>query len=299
MAEFDYIAPLSLEATLQLLNHTSHPTLVLAGGTRLLPEMRANSIQPTTLIDLRHLDTLKFIRLENHHINIGARTTLADIEQSQLIQQSLPLLSGMSRSFANPLVRTSATIGGNIVSFAPVADAVVPLLALNATLSLQEAGGKKWSEQLAFFITTHPQDAPSTQKLVTQMSVPVLAKDAFWFYYKLGHRKAGAVSVASVALVITLQGQRIKEARIALGAITPVSLRATRAETVLLNEPLPLSDQVIEHCLSNLVTDLREPRDDLWATAMYRVMMGQALIKKALKQLNLHRERNKEELYDK
>jgi carbon-monoxide dehydrogenase medium subunit len=283
MAEFDYVAPSSLEATLQLLNNTSRPAMVLAGGTRLLPDMRANTIQPTTLIDLRYLDTLKYIRLENHHIDIGARTTLAEIEQNPLIQQSLPLLTKMSKSFANPLIRKSATIGGNVVSLAPAADAVVPLLALNATLSLQAPGGKKWSQSLASFITTHAQYA-----LVTQISVPVLAKDAFWFYYKLAHRKAGAISVASVALVITVQGRRIKEACIAPGAITPVQLRATRAEAVLLNEALPLSNQVIERCLSVLVTDLHEPRDDLWASATYRIMMGQVLIKKALKQLNLH-----------
>jgi CO/xanthine dehydrogenase FAD-binding subunit len=239
------------------------------------------------------------MRLENHHFNIGARITLAEVAQSQLIRRSLPLLTEMSMSFATPLVRSSATLGGNIVSLAPVADAVVPLLALNATLSLQASGGKKWSQPLASFITTHAHHA----NLVTQISVPVLTKDTFWFYYKLGHRKSGAVSVASVALVIALQGQRIKEASIAFGAITPVPLRATQAETALLDEALPLSDRVIAHCLSALVTDLQEPRDDLWASATYRVRMGQALIKKALKQLNLHtykdHEKIKEELYDK
>ena len=196
----------------------------------------------------------------------------------------------MSRSFATPLVRSSATIGGNIASFAPVADAIVPLLALNATLALQASDGKTWNQPLASFITTRTQYA-----LLTQISVPVLAKDAFWFYYKLGQRKDGAAAVASVALIITTEEQHIKEARIALGAITPVQLRATRAETVLLNEPLPLSDQVIEHCLSTLATELQEPRDDLWASAAYRIMMSQALVKKALKQLNLHAQRNHKE----
>jgi CO/xanthine dehydrogenase FAD-binding subunit len=281
MAEFNYIAPTSLEATLQLLNTTNRPA-ILAGGTQLLPAIRAHAIQPTTLLDLRYLDALKYIRLENQLIDIGARTTLAQLEQNQLIQQALPLLTEMSKSFATPLVRRSATLGGNIASSTSVADAVVPLLALNATLSLQASGGKMWCEQLASFIATRSHHEP----LVTQISVPVPAKDAFWFYYKLGHRKAGTTSVASVALVITIQGQRIKEACIASGAITPIPSRATRAEAVLLNEPLPLNDRVIEHCLSVLATDLQEPRDDLWASATYRVMMGQALIKKALKQLN-------------
>nr|MBA2396452.1 FAD binding domain-containing protein [Ktedonobacteraceae bacterium] len=189
----------------------------------------------------------------------------------------------MSRSFATPLVRSSATLGGNIVAGAPVADAVVPLLTLDASLTLQASGDRQWSQSLASFMATRSQSGA----LVTQVNVPVPAKDAFWFYYKLAHRRSGAVSIASTALVITREGQHIKEASIALGAITPAPLRATRAEAVLLNEVLPLREQVIERCLVNLVADLQGPRDDLWASSTYRVRMGQALVKKALKQLNL------------
>jgi carbon-monoxide dehydrogenase medium subunit len=293
MAEFDYIAPSSLEETLQIL-YTTSPALLLAGGTRLLPDLRANRIPPTTLIDLRHLDTLKYIRLEDHHLAIGAKTTLAEIEHSQLVQHSLPLLIKMSKSFANPLVRTSATLGGNVASFASPADAVVPLLALDARLSLQTPGGKKWNEQLVSFITTRPYHPPITQEIVTQIRVPVSSKNIFWFYYKLGNRKASATSVASIALVITLKGRSIQNACIASGAITSIPLRATHAEAILLNETLPLSNGVIARCLSALVTDLQEPRDDLWASATYRIMMGQALIKKALQQLNVHAEREHE-----
>jgi xanthine dehydrogenase small subunit len=293
MAEFDYMAPSSVEATLHLLKDTNHPAL-LAGGTQLLPDIRAKHRQPTTLIDLRHLDTLKYIRLEDQHIAIGARTTLAEIERSQLIQQALPLLAAMSRSFATPLVRSSATLGGNIASLTPIADAVVPLLALNATLSLQAHDSHAQSQPIASFITTYMQQAPF-QELLTQISVPVLPEDTFWFYYKLGQRQAGAVSIVSVALVITLQAQRIQEACIALGAITHTPIRATQAEAALLHESLPLSNQTIERCLSALVVDLQHPCDDLWASATYRVKMGQALIKKALKQLPNYK---KEDLYD-
>jgi CO/xanthine dehydrogenase FAD-binding subunit len=85
--------------------------------------------------------------------------------------------------------------------------------------------------------------------------------------------------------VITTQGQHIQEARIALGAITPVPLRATLAETVLLDESLPLRDYVIERCLAVLAMELQEPLDDIWASAAYRVMMGKALVRKALNNL--------------
>ena len=98
----------------------------------------------------------------------------------------------------------------------------------------------------------------------------------------LGNRKANAIPIASIATVITIQSQRIQEARIALGAITPAPLRATHAEAVLLNESLPLRDQTIEHCLAVLATELQDPLGDMVASAGYRVLMGKALLRKAL-----------------
>ena len=291
METFEYMAPLSVEETLHLFHTAKRPVMVLAGGTQLLPEMRAYRIQPATLLDVCHLDTLTAIRFEQQHLDIGARTTLAELEQNPLLQQHVPLLTEMSRFFATPLVRTSATIGGNIVARAQFADAVVPLLALNATLSLQRAGSKARSQSLASFLTM-PAQQERFEELVTQIHVPVLAEDAFWFYRKLGLRKAGSASLASIALILTRQGQRVKEASIAFGAITLTPFRATRTEATLLNETLPLSARAITRCLSVLQTDVQESYDDFRTSASYRLMMGQALLKKALQQLNTSEENN-------
>jgi len=255
--------------------------MALAGGTRLLIDVRAGVVQPAILVDLRHLDTLEYIRFDDHCVAIGARTTLAQIEMNPLIQRYVPVLAEMAGSFGSPLIRTSATLGGNIASFAPVADAVVPLLALDATLLFQSAGDRR-RQQLSAFITDHRREAAHAHGLITEVSVPVLPGNALWFYAKLGNRKANAIPIASVATVITIQSQRIQEARIALGAITPAPLRATHAEAVLLNESLPLRDQTIEHCLAVLATELQDPLDDMVASAGYRVLMGKALLRKAL-----------------
>ena len=285
MVEFEYVTPSSLEAALQALGDASHPAMALAGGTRLLIDVRAGVVQPAILVDLRHLDTLEYIRFDDHCVAIGARTTLAQIEMNPLIQRYVPLLAEMASSFGSALIRTSATLGGNIASFAPVADAVVPLLALDATLLFQSAGDRR-RQQLSAFITDHRRAAAHAHELITEVSVPVLPENALWFYAKLGNRKANAIPIASVATVITIQSQRIQEARIALGAITPAPLRAIHAEAVLLNESLPLRDQTIEHCLAVLATELQDPLGDMVASAGYRVLMGKALLRKALYHLH-------------
>jgi len=281
----EYIIPSSLEAALQVVGDASHSAMALAGGTQLLVDLRAGLVHPAMLVDLRHLDTLEYIRLDNHHVNIGARTTLAQVEMNPLIQRYVPLLAEMAKSFGNPLVKVSATLGGNIASLVPVADAVVPLLALDANLLLQSVGNSRRCQRLSSFISEQRKDTSRAHELITQVTVPVLPGNALWFYAKLGNRKAGAIPIASVATVITTGDQRIQEARIALGAITPAPLRATQAEAVLLNEPLPLRGQTVEHCLAVLATELQEPLDDTVASAEYRVVMGKALVRKALNHL--------------
>ena len=295
MVEFEYIVPSSLESVLQVLHDTNHAAMALAGGTRLLVDLRAGVVQPAVLVDLHRINELRYIRLNTHHIDIGARTTLEQIEKNPLIQRHVPLLTEMARLFGNPLIRTSATLGGNIATFAPVADAVVPLLALDATLLLQGAHNSRRHQRLSTFIT-ESREVLNTHELITRVSVPVLPGNALWFYSRLGNRKAGAIPIASVATVITTQGQRIQEARIALWAITPAPLRATLAEAVLLDESLPLRDQVIERCLAILTTELQGPLDDIWASAAYRVMMGKALVRKALNNLRSLEHENKEKM---
>src|SRR5260370_42468156 len=121
MVEFEYVTPSSLEAALQVLGDASHPAMALAGGTRLLIDVRAGVVQPAILVDLRDLDTLEYIRFDDHCVAIGARTTLAQIEMNPLIQRYVPLLPELVDSFISPFILTSATLGGNIASFSPFA----------------------------------------------------------------------------------------------------------------------------------------------------------------------------------
>src|SRR5207247_2962320 len=112
MVEFEYVTPSSLEAALQALGDASHPAMALAGGTRLLIDVRAGVVQPAILVDLRHLYTLEYIRFNDHFVAIGARTTLAQIEMNPLIQRYVHLLAQMTSSFVHALIRTSAALVG-------------------------------------------------------------------------------------------------------------------------------------------------------------------------------------------
>lgn len=283
MFQAAYMAPSSLEETLGLLGDTSHLSMPIAGGTRLLVDLQEKAAEPALLVDLRHLDTLKQIRLRADVLQLGGLVTLAQIEREETIARFAPLLVEMAKCFGNPLIRVAATLGGNIASsHKQVADAVVPLLALDALLLLESWKGDGGCRRRTLTLDEYVRQGPVNGELITQIAVPVRPPDSYAFYYKLGNRKAGAAPIASAAVAITSHHRRVIDARIALGAVALTPLRARRAEAALLGEVLPLRVSSIDRCLDSLTEELPEPLDDIWASASYRAMMGKALVKKAL-----------------
>ena len=195
--------------------------------------MRAGITRPALVVDLRRLDELKQIRRDGNAIQIGALTTLTALEHSHVIHQQVPVLAEMAKRFGNPLVRSAATLGGSLASASPLADAVVPLLALDAKLRLQASDGRQRNTALSDFFSGDQQSVIGSDELITDVSVPVLTNSTRWFYYKLGRRKAGSSAIVGVSVLVELQGGRVQRARIALGAVAPRPLRASQAEAAL------------------------------------------------------------------
>jgi CO/xanthine dehydrogenase FAD-binding subunit len=211
-------------------------------------------------------------------------TTLAMLEHSPVIRQEVPVLAEMAKRFGNPLVRSAATVGGNLASASPLADAVVPLLALDAKLQLQASDGTQRDIDLAAFFSGSTKSMLDSDELITRISIPTLTDSTRWYYYKLGRRKAGSSALFSLSIIIELQDNRVQKARIALGAVAPHPLRAFQAETALMHEVL--NEKVIAKCVEVLETEIA-PSDDIFASAAYRSSMAKVLVARALKQFSV------------
>jgi 4-hydroxybenzoyl-CoA reductase subunit beta len=100
------------EAIAFLQDHAS--TRILAGGTDLLPSMRQKLFEPEHILDVGRIPELKGIREIGQGIEIGALTTLREIEQSPILTKNYPVLTEAAKTVASPLLRNMGTIGGNI-----------------------------------------------------------------------------------------------------------------------------------------------------------------------------------------
>jgi 4-hydroxybenzoyl-CoA reductase subunit beta len=113
-SNFKLLRPRTSPDALGLLSEHRAEVRVLAGGTDLLPSMRQRLFEPQYVMDLRLLTDFKRIRETEDGVEIGALTTLREIEGSKLLRRDYPVLVEAAKTVASPLIRNMSTIGGNI-----------------------------------------------------------------------------------------------------------------------------------------------------------------------------------------
>jgi len=272
---FDLLQPESLRRALELLdkNRDAQP---LAGGTCLLVDLRKRTTAAETLLDLSKIRDLSGIRIEDDELVIGARTTIADLLFDPLVEEHAGVLHEACRTFAAPLVRNRATLGGNIAHASPAADAAPPLLVLDAMIELQAIGRRRVVPITRFF-TGPCETSRREDELLTAIRIP-LAAQAHHAYIKLGQRKADSISVVSVACMAVSN----ESPRIALGAVAPRPIRAWDAEEVLKGVDLTLQTAALA---AKVASEEAQPIDDLRGTGEYRRREVEALVRRCLRLL--------------
>jgi len=283
MVEWKYAAPSTLPEVLLVLSAATPQVYPLAGGTHMLAHARQGAVQPGALVDLRRLEDLRQVSVQGRTVQIGALVTFARLECDEVLQEHVPLLCAMASLFGNPLIRSAATLGGNIAAARTgVADAVVPLYALNATLILQHA----YAEQRTVPIADYMLQEPDPCELITGISVPVQQRDSFSFYSKINARPADAAALASIAANVAFHEDHITEASLVLGALTRRPFHVRRIEALLPGASLPLREDLLAQCEAVLEQEWSGPLADLQGAAAARAALGSALVRKALQQLS-------------
>ncbi|WP_054938082.1 FAD binding domain-containing protein [Moorella stamsii] len=278
MSSFGYILPKTKQEALMVLNETGEKGRIVAGSTNILPDIRARKITGCILVDISGLRELKGIEAAGETVTVGSLTTISELLQSEIIARDAKVLWQACRRFADPLVRNRATIGGNIANASPAADGVVPLLALEATVNVESQAAGKREIPLTEFFTGPGKSVLQPGELITSVSFAktTAMKGAF---IKFGLRKAMAISLASIGIVLGFSGDTITQARIALGALAPTPLRARETENYLSGKQI--SDEVMARA-SELITTEVKPISDVRASQAYRWHLTGVLFRRAI-----------------
>ncbi|HTK05622.1 MAG TPA: FAD binding domain-containing protein [Ktedonobacteraceae bacterium] len=278
-----YIQPASVAETVALLQHYTDNARLIAGGTDVLVELQ-RGVKPTnTLIDISILHELRYIREDEHSLALGALTTHNDVLQSALcLQHALPLVQACQEVGA-PQIRTRATIAGNLLTASPANDTIPPLLALDADLVLSSSSGERLVPLSQFY-----QGVRRTQlradEMLREIRIPISPANRRSLFLKLGLRRAQAISVVNLALVLTFEQTTISEAHITLGCVAPTVVRAHTVEKFLIDKEL--TRDVWEEAAPLVLQDCA-PIDDVRASAAYRRQTLVNLLSYGLERLSI------------
>jgi probable selenate reductase FAD-binding subunit len=271
-----FYRPRNVPEALRLLQGARGKARILAGGTD-LAVTREQSVR--FLIDLSRAG-LTYVRRRGLAWAIGATTTLAELEDSSGIRRLAGgLLSRAAATCGSIQIRNMATLGGNLANGSPAADMVTPLLALDASVVLGDGRGRHKLALPDYLGGIFHKKFPESLLIEVLIPEPARMRHCGWSFRKFGRTEVD-ISIVNVAAGLQLNGnKRVKSARIALGAVSPVPIRAVSAEQLMTGRVL---DQALVADAASEVERLVRPITDQRASATYRrelirVLTGRAI----------------------
>ncbi|MBI5843664.1 MAG: xanthine dehydrogenase family protein subunit M [Deltaproteobacteria bacterium] len=255
-------------------------SLLWAGGTDLMAELRAKKRPaPESVIFLEKVKELAEIRDEGVSIFIGAGARLSGIAENKLILDSAPVLTQALCAHSSPPIRNMATLGGNICTASPAADAVPPLYVLGGELLLQKKDASRKVRAGDFFLGPR-KTVLEKGELLTGVSFPKPPQGSVQYFEKVGQRKALAIAIVSMAAILTTDsGGRVEKARFAWGSVGPTVVRIPETEAIF--EGKKPTHELFRQA-AELVKDSVRPIDDIRASAAYRSQVAGNLVLRLL-----------------
>ncbi len=276
-SSFDYIAAKNLDEAISLLAKHKDDAKILAGGHSLLPAMKLRLMQPKVLIDLGRIRDLSYIKEDGGQIRIGAMTTHFQVEISDVLRRSCPLLPETATHLGDMQVRNKGTIGGSLAHSDPAADWPAAILALDAEIVAASSKGDRVIKATDFFVemlTTSLQPG----EILREIRIPAGKGKIAQAYVKVRHPASG-FAVVGVAVNLSIDGGKCQSAGIGITGVSPKAYRAAKVESALEGNAI---DAKTLSAASAHATDGIDINSDLYASAEYRKQLATVYTRRAL-----------------
>jgi carbon-monoxide dehydrogenase medium subunit len=277
----EYITATTIDEVLQTLSERGERARIIAGATDLILELERGVRKGIeTLIDVTRIPGLDSITIdEDNFIHLGPLVTHNHCVESRLIRARAYPLARAAWEVGAPQIRNRGTIAGNLITASPANDTITPLMALNASVILRSRRGTR-TVALQDFYKGVRKTVMQPDEMLVDIFFPAMEITARGTFIKLALRRAQAISIIDVAVVLNIEADTVKSASIALGAVAPTIIRAPEAEAYLVGKPL--TDNVLE-VAAQLTMNSCKPIDDIRGSAAYRSEMVRVCTLRGLK----------------
>ncbi len=275
---YEMTAPRDLGTVLETLAREPGVRKPFAGGTDLMVLLEAGKLAHRRFLSVWRLPELCGIEETPEYVTLGALTTYTEVQQNPTLRREFPLLCHAAFETGGIATQNRGTLGGNIANASPAADSPPALLVYDAELELVSANGARWVRYDGFHTGYKTMDL-RPDELIRGIRLRRSIRSWRQYYRKVGTRRAQAISKVCVAAAAELEGDAIRDVRIALGSVAPTVLRAAKTETFLRRRTL--DEDTIRAAQEELAREIA-PIDDMRSTARYRRRVAQNLLGKFL-----------------
>jgi aerobic carbon-monoxide dehydrogenase medium subunit len=279
---FQYQRPTTIAEACELKTEYGASARFLAGGTDLILNWQRGSVDFKHCIDLTFIPDFNHINQTDTEIRIGTLATLAAIEAAGVTGNGLlGALGNVAQQMCTPQVRTLATIGGNLCNASPAADLPVLLMVLDARVTLAGAAGERTVEMAEFFTGVN-RTVLKDDEVLSDIRIPLPGLKAAYAYER-ATRVVVDCNQTNAAVALSLGDDGIvAAARISLGAVAPVPIRAKAAEKMLVGTDVANAKKDMIARVSDQAAAETRPISDLRASADYRKEISRVLVKRCI-----------------
>lgn len=279
MHAITYEAPTTLDQAVSILKTHGENARPLCGGTDILIQLRAGLRRTEHLVDVKKIKELQTLSFDaKKGLRLGAAVSCIDISENDLMRRHYPGLTEAAHLIGSLQIQNRASVGGNLCNGSPAADTTPALIALGARARVAGPGGER-EVPVESFCVSPGRTVLKPGELLVELLVPPPAPHSSDAYLRFIPRNEMDIAVVGVGASVTLDGDKVKAARIGLGAVAATPLLAAKAAEVLIGKKL---DDAALDAAGRAASATCSPIDDMRGTAEFRLHVTGVLTRRAL-----------------
>jgi CO/xanthine dehydrogenase FAD-binding subunit len=251
----------------------------IAGGTDLVVGARGGKAPlPESLVAIHAIDELRGISSAGGGLRMGALVTHAEIVADATVRDRLTALADASAIVGSHATRHVGTIGGNVMNASPAMETGGPLICFDAVATLRSTSGER-ELAVAELFAGPGQTTANADELLVAITIPEPASGTGSCYVRLEYRRQMEIAIVGATAVVTMDGDRVSDARIAITALAPTIHRVPEAEAALVGGD---GGEASARASADAAAAASRPISDVRGSADYRRAMAAVIARRAI-----------------